>query len=540
MEILFLADNFAPERNAQASRVFERACYWARWGHSVTVITCAPNFPDGKVFDGYKNRWCQIEQMSGIRVVRVKTFIAANKGRVLRIIDFLSFMIAAFTAGLFQRRPDIVVSTSPQFFTAIAGFTLAAVRQVPFIFELSDLWPESVVAVGAMKASFALRALESIELFLYRQSARVVALTPAFKQNLTGRGISPDKVAVVINGVDLDRYSPRPRKPGLAARWGIASEEFVVSYIGTLGMAHGLRNVLDAAENLRGAKVRFLLVGPGAERDMLVAEAERRGLSNVTFVPAQPKEAMPDYWSLSDVALVHLKDSPLFRTVIPSKIFEAMAMGLPILLVAPQGEASRIVLDERVGVWIPAAEPETLAHTVLDLQSAPERLREFGLAACGAAPRHSREKQAAEMFAVLLAGATQPAPKLAIARRTYRIARRHILRHTAAVRAMERLLHATDSPDECWHAVVATARTLKLPFVLLSLGGRSYEYRGSDGHRPTAGIRIPLTSTDFVEIACDSDMSAEHHFQTTFANSVVRGVQPKIVASLRAHAVGAD
>src|SRR5690349_6064174 len=125
MEILFLADNFPPERNAQASRVFERARYWVRWGHKVTVITGAPNFPEGRVFEGYTNRWHHVEEMSGIRVVRVKTFIAANSGTVLRIVDFLSYMVAAFLAGLFQRRPSVVVATSPQFFAAVAGWALA-------------------------------------------------------------------------------------------------------------------------------------------------------------------------------------------------------------------------------------------------------------------------------------------------------------------------------------------------------------------------------------------------------------------------------
>ena len=157
MHILFLSDNFPPERNAPASRVYEHACYWVRWGHRVTVITCAPNFPEGKVYAGYRNRWYQVEEVDGIRVVRVKTFIAKNEGVVRRTLDYLSFMVAGFGAGLLQLRPDVVVATSPQFFTSVAGWAVAALRRLPFVFELRDLWPASISAVGALQARKALQ-----------------------------------------------------------------------------------------------------------------------------------------------------------------------------------------------------------------------------------------------------------------------------------------------------------------------------------------------------------------------------------------------
>src|SRR3972149_1950692 len=197
MNILFLTENFPPERNASATRVYERACYWVRWGHEVTVITCAPNFPEGKVFPGYRNRWRHVEEVDGIRVVRVKTFITANEGVILRSLDFLSFMCNAMIAGIFQREPDVVIATSPQFFAAVGGWGLAGLRGKPFIFELGDLWPASIAAVGAMDQNIFLRWMERLELFLYRRSAAVVALTPAFKKDLVRRGIPPEKIAVV-------------------------------------------------------------------------------------------------------------------------------------------------------------------------------------------------------------------------------------------------------------------------------------------------------------------------------------------------------
>ena len=401
MNILFLCENFPPETNAAATRVFERACYWIRWGHQVTVITCAPNFPRGKLFAGYENRWRQVEDMAGIRVVRVKTFITRNEGVVLRTVDFLSFLFTGASAALFEKRPDVVVATSPQFFTAVAGWMVGAARGVPFIFELGDLWPASIVAVGAIHHSVALKWLERFELFLYRRSACVVALTQAFKENLTARGTSPDKIAVVVNGVDLFRYAPRPRDEALSELWDLKGR-LVVGYIGTHGMAHGLRNVLDTADRLRDEKnLRFILAGAGAERSALMAEARNRRLDNVVFVPPQPKENMPAIWSLCDVALVHLRNTDTFKGVIPSKIFEAMAMGLPIILATPEGEASRIVAEDRAGIWVPAEDPDALAQAVRRLMYDSEARRALAAQSLAAAPKHTRENQARKMLAVL-------------------------------------------------------------------------------------------------------------------------------------------
>jgi len=405
MRILFLTENFPPETNAAATRVFERACYWAEWGNEVTVLTCAPNFPDGQVYEGYENRWRQVEEMQGIRVVRVKTFIAANRGTVKRMLDFLSFMVTAFAAGLFERRPDVIAATSPQFFAAVGGWALGFVRRVPFVFELGDLWPASIVAVGAMRPSLGLRMMEKLELFLYRRSAAVAALTHAFKRNLVERGIDAEKISVVINGVDTWRYGPRQRDQELAGETALA-DKFVVGYVGTHGMAHALVNVLDAAERLRDRPdIAFLLAGGGAERDMLMAEAERRGLANVVFLARQPKERMPAIWSLCDVALVHLKDSPVFQEVIPSKMFEAMAMGLPILMAAPEGEASAILAADGAGLHVPAEDPDALAGAVRRLRDDRELLRSLAAASLAAAPSHSRETQARDMMAVLQSAA---------------------------------------------------------------------------------------------------------------------------------------
>lgn len=401
MRILFLTENFPPETNAAATRVYERACYWAKWGHDVTIITSAPNFPHGRLFDGYRNSWRQVERMDGLRVVRVKTYIAANQGTVRRTLDFLSFMVTASFAGLFEKRPDVVISTSPQFFAAVGAWALAAIRRTPYVFELGDLWPASIVAVGAMRESFAIRWLERLELFLYRRSACVVALTHAFKKNLIGRQINPGKVAVVINGVDLWRYAPQPRDEDLADTYNLV-DKFVIGYVGTHGMAHGLTNVLDAAERLRERPdIAFLLAGAGAERASLIADAEARGLKNVVFMGPKPKDRMPAVWSLCDVALVHLKDSPAFMEVIPSKMFEAMGMGLPVLLNMPAGEASQILGADKAGVFVHPEDPDNLATTAIVLADNTNLRTTLAANSLAAAPGHSRETQARHMINVL-------------------------------------------------------------------------------------------------------------------------------------------
>lgn len=414
MRILFLTENFPPEVNAAASRVYERAVYWARDGHVVTVVTSFPNFPQGKVYEGYRQRLWKVDDMDGIRVVRVPTFVARNEGVLLRTLDFVSFMFSSILASAFLARPDVVVATSPQFFCAVSGWFTSLIKRRPFIFELGDLWPASIAAVGALQPGLAIRMLEKLELFLYRRSAAIVALTNSFKLNLVSRGIGGEKISVIRNGVDLERYAPRPRDLALAKSLGLESK-FVVGYLGTHGMAHDLNNVLTAASILADvADIRFLFVGDGAAKAGLVARVRDEGLLNVIFVDPQPKDAMSQYWSLCDLALVHLKDNPVFADVIPSKIFEAMGMGVPIVLVSPKGEASEIVLEEtNCGVWVPSGQPGSLADAVRSLKNAPQQLDIFRRQCLMLAPQHSRYAQAKSFMDVLNMVATQRSGDLA-------------------------------------------------------------------------------------------------------------------------------
>lgn len=401
MRILFLSDNFPPETNAPATRLHEHATRWVRAGHDVTVITCAPNFPEGKLFAGYENRWRQVETIDGIRVVRVKTYITANEGFVRRTLDYMSFMVTGFVAGLFEKRTDVVVSTSPQFFCALGTWALSGVRRLPWVFELRDLWPASIVAVGAMGRSPVIRLLEKLELFMYRRADAIVSVTESFREDLVSRGIDRAKIHVVINGVDLDRYAPRPRDQALARQFGLEGK-FVLGYMGTHGMAHALDRVLDAAELLRGRDdVAFFFAGSGAERARVERIVAERGLANVRMIPRQPKEAMPALWSLCDLALIPLRDTPVFSTVIPSKLFEAMGMGVPVLMSLPEGEATAIVRRTGCGVCVAPEDSRAMADAVLSLADDGERMAALRSASAAAAPEYSRDRQAGRMVEVL-------------------------------------------------------------------------------------------------------------------------------------------
>lgn len=400
MHILFLSDNFPPETNACASRVYERALHWLDSGHQVTVITCAPNFPEGKVYPGYKNRWYQVEWMSGIRVLRVKTFMRANAGTLPRILDFLSFMLTGSIAGIFQRRSfDVVVATSPQLFCALGGWLVAKCRRRPFLFELSDLWPASIVAVSQMKPGRLIRMIEKLELFLYRQADRIVAQTRSFKADLVARGVRSSKIDVVYNGVELTKYQPQAKDSALLSQLNLKGR-FVFSYIGTLGQAHDLPLVLEAMALLKkqAPQIALLFVGTGAMRDALVQQAQQAGLTNVTFIAKQPKSEIKRYWSITDVALVHLKNVATFATVVPSKIFEAFAMAKPVLLAAPEGEASDIVNSYQAGRCLPSGDAASLARCMQEMAAATQKDVSFADNAEHAAKDFSRARQAQAML----------------------------------------------------------------------------------------------------------------------------------------------
>jgi len=360
--ILFLTDNFPPEVNAPATRTYEHAREWVDKGYDVTVITCAPNFPHGKVYEGYKNKRFSREEKDGIKVIRVWTYITANEGFLKRILDYISFAVMAFLAGLLVRT-DIIVATSPQFFTAVAGRWLSFFKFKPWIMEVRDLWPESIAAVGAMNEGRVYKFLEWVELRLYKSAKKIIVVTDTFKRKITARGIDASKIDVHKNGVILDLFKPIPKDNELTEANPQFHGKKVFAYIGTHGMAHGLSFILNSLPKLQESlpQAHFLFIGEGAEKENLLKQAEDLKLKNVTFMPFVPKHEVVRYLSLMDVALVNLKKSDTFKTVIPSKIFEAAALQKPILL-GLEGETKGIIESFNAGTCF---EPENEEEFIL-------------------------------------------------------------------------------------------------------------------------------------------------------------------------------
>jgi glycosyltransferase involved in cell wall biosynthesis len=362
MKILFITDNFPPEVNAPATRTFEHCQEWLKHGVGITVITCVPNFPHGKVYKGYKNKFLQKENYDGIEVIRVWSYITSNSGFTKRIFDYLSFAFMAFWTGIF-RNYDVIVATSPQFFTTWSAWALSKIRRKPWIFELRDLWPESIKTVGAMKEGKAIDILEKIELGLYNDANKVVALTDAFKTNLINRGIDANKIEVVTNGSNRQLFSPRVKDVELLKKFELEGK-FVIGYIGTHGMAHSLDFIVTTIAKIKDKNIHFLFIGDGALKAKIVEIANKLKLNNITFNPPVSKDEVPRYLSIIDVSLAPLKKEDNFKTVIPSKIFEASAMKKPTLL-GVEGQAQEIIEQYNAGLCY---EPENAADFIKKIE----------------------------------------------------------------------------------------------------------------------------------------------------------------------------
>ena len=401
MHILFLTHYFPPEVNAPASRTHENAKRWVRAGHKVTVITCAPNHPNGVVYPGYANRWRQWDEQDGVRVLRVKTWLSANKGVANRSFNYFSYLLSTAAFCRLVKGVDLVVSTSPQFFCGLSGYFVSRRLGCPWVVEIRDLWPESIHAVGAVRGRGLIGLLERIEFFLYRKPSHIVALTPAFKRHIAARGIPPEKIDVVTNGADLEQFRPLPKMNPFRERNDL-NGKFVAAYVGTHGMAHALETVLEAAKRLEAQpQIRFLLVGDGAERENLLKRKEELGLKNVLMLPQQRKEQVPEILAASDACLVLLRRTELFKTVIPSKIFEAMAMERPIIL-GVDGQAREIVEQSGGGVFVEPENADQLAETVLRMSREPGWSEAMGKTGGEFVRRHySRDELASRYLDVL-------------------------------------------------------------------------------------------------------------------------------------------
>jgi|SRR5579863_3669605 len=360
---------------APSARASELSRHWAAAGHKVTVLTGFPNHPTGVVpheYQGKLRRLVLREEIDGVHVVRTWLLPFPNRKPYERVLNYSSFCASSAITGSFLPRPDVVIATSPQLLVGLSGWWITHWRRVPFVFEVRDLWPESLAAVGVGGENSLLhRGLAKIAGFLYERSSRVVVVTPAFKAHLMERwGVPGDKIVVVENGVETDLFRPftaNKTSADLRKAWR-SEEKFVVCYIGTLGLAHGLETLVDAASRLLSShpEVLFLLVGEGADKERIFTLARERNLTNLHFIDQQPRETIPAYIAASDVCLVLLKKTDVFKTVIPTKMLEFMSCGRPVIL-GVDGQAREVLEEAQAGIFIEPENAEQLQDAILRL-----------------------------------------------------------------------------------------------------------------------------------------------------------------------------
>lgn len=398
MKLLFLSDNFVPESNAPATRTYEHCREWVKQGIEVTVITCNPNFPYGKTYEGYKNKLYQTEMIDGIKVIRVWSYMTENKGAIKRILDYVSYAVSAGIAGLFVKT-DLIVATSPQLFTALSGCVLAKIRRKPWIFELRDLWPEGIKDTGAIKNKKILNFLVKMELCLYRQSTFVVTVTKGLKQNLISRGIEGSKIDIVTNGANLDMFQAREKNIEIVNNLKL-EDKFVFGYIGTHGLAHGLEFIMQCIKEIENEKLHFLFIGTGAKKEATVNLAKELKLTNVTFLDPVPKHEVVEYISVIDVALIPLTKTDIHASLIPSKIFESASMKKPILL-GVEGEAAAIVSGHNAGIVFESENREEFLNGVEKIYAEKEKYKEYQIGCTELANAFDRKGLANKMAIIL-------------------------------------------------------------------------------------------------------------------------------------------
>jgi glycosyltransferase involved in cell wall biosynthesis len=372
MKIVVICHYFPPEIGAPSARIYEMARHWVELGNEVHVVTCFPNHPTGIIPDKYKGMKYLHEMMDGIHIHRNYVYATPNKGFMKKTLGHISFMFSSVLISMRKiKKPDVIITSSPTFFSIFSGYWYSLRKRVPFVLEIRDLWPAAMIELGVMKKGAVTNILEKMELFFYRKSKRLIMVTEAFKDNVVNRGIDADKVYVVTNGVNQEMFYPKEKNKSLIDNYGL-SGKFVVSYAGAHGISQNLATILKAAKALKEEEdIEFLFIGEGAEKDKLRAAVGEQGITNVRFIDSQPKEMIPDFYSISDVCLIPLKNIQLFKIFIPSKMFEIMACGVPIVA-SLEGEAADILTESKAALVVHPDNDEEIRQAILKLKNDKE------------------------------------------------------------------------------------------------------------------------------------------------------------------------
>ena len=378
MRILFIAQCYAPEDVSAAVLITELAVDLVKRGHQVTFVTGAPNYPFGRVYPGYRNRIFQEERLDGVRIIRTWSYISPQTTFWPRILHYGTFSITAFYGGWLAGKPDVIMSYSPPLPLGISAWLLSRIRRVPWVLQLEDLYPDAAVAIGVLRNRSMINLFSAMERFLYQRATQISLICENFRQNLLGKGINVEKITLIPVWADPDLVQPMRRENAFRKKNDLVGK-FVVMYAGNLGLTSSLEDVLGAAEFLKeDPDIRFVIIGEGVKKIALEELSRERGLKNVNFLPYQPRGIFPEMMAAADLSLVTLNQNSSM-TSLPSKIFNIMSSGRPILAIAPpDSEIAHLIEVADCGMTVPPEHAELLSRTIMSVKHQGIRLNEMG------------------------------------------------------------------------------------------------------------------------------------------------------------------
>ena len=378
MKILFLTQYCPPEVGAPQNRIFEFAKHMKSFGHEVTILTALPNYPKGEIFEGYRNKRVVLEKIDGIQIVHTGIYVSKEKTFIKRIKNYLSFAISSVIQGSkYIDKQDVIITESPPIFLGWSGYILSKRKGAKFVFNISDLWPESAVKLGVLHNKILIGLSTWLEEFCYRKADAITGQTQGIVDNIVSRGFDKNKIHLITNGVDTEFFKKENRSEEFRLDSGI-SNKFAVVYAGIHGLAQGLEVIISCADILRSYdKIQFVFVGDGPEKSKLIELAEEKHLSNVTFLPMHVKNDMPKIIASMDATIIPLKKLDIFKGALPSKMFECLSSELPIIL-SVAGEAERLINNAEGGIVVEPENPKQISEAVLKLYNDEQLRKELG------------------------------------------------------------------------------------------------------------------------------------------------------------------
>ena len=364
MQILFISQYYYPEIGAASERITGFARYLKKYNYDVTVITGFPNYPFGKIYKGYKKTLFAREEKDGANIWRLWLYTSEKNNIISRLLNYISFMISSFIAGLFVKNIDIVIATSGPIFVGLSGYLISAIKRKPFILDVRDIWPERIYAGTNIKRNLFLKVLEKLEAFLYKKAHKIIAVTEGVKNNIISKKVKEKKVKVITNGVDPEMFYAKQKNEKLLKNLGLYNK-FIIIYAGTLGLLQDLDLILNAAEKLNEKKeIVFLILGRGARLEYFLSKINEKGLSNVKVLPPKPPEELVDYINLSDIGINTNTSHHHNRMAIPVKMFIYLACGKPVVF-ANEGEVYSIINDNKVGICVHPGDIDAFCKAIL-------------------------------------------------------------------------------------------------------------------------------------------------------------------------------